>query len=105
MQIKAYIQRVNIELIVWPTALLLLFFMDPHQDSKATFCLLKRMGIPWCPGCGLGHSISFFLHGEWRASLKSHPLGPFAILILLYRTFQLARLQWQSFAEPKNHYT
>ncbi|WP_410682405.1 DUF2752 domain-containing protein [Chitinophaga filiformis] len=105
MQIKAYIQHVNIELMIWPAALSLLFFMDPHQASNASCCMLKRMGIPWCPGCGLGHSIHFLLHGEWRTCLKNHPLGPFAVLILTYRTFQLARLQWQSFAELKNHYT
>ncbi|WP_410688354.1 DUF2752 domain-containing protein [Chitinophaga filiformis] len=105
MQIKAYIQHINIELIMWPTALLLLFFMHPSPTGEASLCILKRIGIPWCPGCGLGHSIHYLLHGEWRASLKSHPLGPFALLILTYRTFQLARLQWQSFAELKNHYT
>ncbi|PWV53973.1 uncharacterized protein DUF2752 [Chitinophaga sp. S165] len=101
MQIKAYIQRINIELIMWPAALLLLFFMDPGQHNGESFCLLKRLEIPWCPGCGLGHSINFLLHGEWSASLKSHPLGPFAVIILTYRTFQLAKLQWQSFAELK----
>ena len=105
MQIKAYIQRVNIELIVWPTALMLLFLMDPHQHNGESLCMLKRMKLPWCPGCGLGHSISFLLHGKWNAALKSHPLGPFAVLILTYRTIQLAKLQWQSFAELKNHYT
>jgi hypothetical protein len=93
------------ELIIWPTALTLLFFMDPHAVNGQTLCLVKKIGLTWCPGCGLGHSISFFLHGEWRASLKSHPLGPFAIVVLAYRTFELARLQWQSFAKLKNHYT
>lgn len=105
MQIKAYIQRIHIELIVWPTAFVLLYFMDPAQNNGLSFCILKQVGIPWCPGCGLGHSISFLLHGEWRAALKNHPLGPFAIVVLTYRTYQLIRLQWQSFAELKNHYT
>jgi hypothetical protein len=104
MQIKAYIQCINYELIIWPAALILLFVMNPHCDNGPGFCLLKRLGIPWCPGCGLGHSVSFLLHGEWKEAFKSHFLGPFALIMLVYRTFQLARLQWQSFAELKNHY-
>jgi hypothetical protein len=104
MQIKAYIQRINIELIIWPVAFILLFLMDTHAPDRQSLCFLKRLGIPWCPGCGLGHSIHFLLHGEWKASLKSHPLGPFAVIILMYRTFQLAKLQWASFMELKNHY-
>ncbi|ACU58148.1 hypothetical protein Cpin_0650 [Chitinophaga pinensis DSM 2588] len=105
MQIKAYIQRLNFELFVWPTALILLYIMDPHNNNGPGFCVFKRIGVPWCPGCGLGHSISFLLHGEWKAAFQSHFLGPFALLILVYRTIQLGRLQWQSFAELKNHYT
>lgn len=63
---------------------------------------MKWLGAPCCPGCGLGHSISYMLHGNWQAAFKSHPLGPFAIIILLYRTFQLGRLY---IMKPKNHYT
>ncbi|MBW8686013.1 DUF2752 domain-containing protein [Chitinophaga rhizophila] len=105
MSVKAYIQRINYELIIWPTALILLFLMDPYSDNGPGFCMLKRIGITWCPGCGMGHSISFLLHGQWKASLQAHFLGPFALPLLTYRIFQLGRAQWQSFAELKNHYT
>jgi hypothetical protein len=105
MQIKAYIQRIHIELFIWIMALLLLYFMNPWQHNGFSFCLLKQLGVTWCPGCGLGHSISFLLHGEWKASINRHPLGPFAVIVLIFRIIQLARLQWQSFAELKNHYT
>lgn len=101
MPIKAYIQRINIELLVWPTALLLLYFMDPHRHGEHSLCILKRIGLAFCPGCGLGHAISFLLHGQWSDSQKAHPLGPFAILVLGYRIVQLVRSQWQSFAELK----
>lgn len=105
MQIKAYIQRIHIELFIWPVALVLLFLMDPHASGDFSLCPLSYLHIRWCPGCGLGHSISFVLHGEWKASLKSHPLGPFAVIILLYRTYQLGQLQIQSFSELKKRLT
>ena len=105
MRFKKYLQRVNIELLVWPTALILLYFMDPLGPIGQSFCLLKRIGIPWCPGCGLGHGIHYLLHGEWKSAFKSHPLAPFALGMLIYRTIQLGRIQWQSLSELKNHYT
>lgn len=75
--------------------------MDP-AGSGQSFCLLKRMDITWCPGCGLGHSINYLLHGQWRASLESHPLGAFATAVLVYRIWQLGRQQLQTFSELKN---
>lgn len=99
MQIKIYIQHLNIEVFIWPVALVLLYFMDPDTPGNQSFCLLKHLGIPWCPGCGIGHSINYLLHGQWMAALKSHPLGPFAVIILLYRTIQLGRSQIQTFSE------
>jgi hypothetical protein len=102
MQIKSYIQRINIELFIWPAALVLLYFMDPHTTHAFSLCPLKYLGVTWCPGCGLGHSISFLMHGEWKASFHSHPLGAFAIIILIYRTLQLGL---QSFTELKQSHT
>ncbi|MVT42531.1 DUF2752 domain-containing protein [Chitinophaga oryziterrae] len=105
MQIKRYIQHVHIELFIWPTALVLLYFMNPQASGAQSFCLLKHLGIPWCPGCGMGHSINYLLHGQWIASFKNHPLGPFAVCMLTYRTFQLGKLQVQSISELKNNIT
>jgi hypothetical protein len=92
-------QRIQLELLIWPIALVLLFLMNPDPANTQSFCLFKRLGLPWCPGCGLGHSIHYLLHGQWKASFHSHPLGPFAVLVLLHRTLQLAR---QQFIQPKN---
>jgi len=47
------------------------------------------MGITWCPGCGLGHSIAFLLHGDLRNSFHAHWLGVPALIIILYRIFDL----------------
>ena len=99
MHIKAYIQHIHFELLVWPLALLALYFMGTGES----LCLLKRAGISWCPGCGLGHSVHHLLHGEWKAALQSHWLGPFAVAMLGYRTWQLGRLQLRTFNELRNN--
>ncbi|MFS8082478.1 MAG: DUF2752 domain-containing protein, partial [Ginsengibacter sp.] len=73
------------------SAIILLFLFDPSQQSHYSFCLFKNLGIKFCPGCGLGHSISWLLHGDLNASLKSHPLGIIALPVILYRIFKLAK--------------
>jgi len=78
------------EVIIWTSALLLLALMSP-VDGHSSLCPFKALGIPFCPGCGLGHSISWLLHGEPIASFHAHPLGWFAVLILLYRIVTLIR--------------
>lgn len=76
------------EACVWLGGLLALACLDPN-DNGASLCLFHFFGIDACPGCGLGHSISFFLRGEWSSALAAHPLGPVAVLILLGRVLRL----------------
>lgn len=49
------------------------------------------MGISWCPGCGLGHSIAYLFRGDLRNSFHEHWLGVPAVFIILYRIYSLAR--------------
>lgn len=100
----AYIKRFNTELLVWPFAMIALYLMDPH-GSGPSLCPLKWLGFPWCPGCGLGHSIHYLLHGDWAASWKSHPLGLFALGVLAYRTFDLGKQQIRIFYHLKDNPT
>ena len=80
------------ELAFWITALLLLAFMDPGSSTHYSFCIFKFIGIKFCPGCGLGHSISYLFHGEWRASFAAHPLGIFAVVVIAFRIYKLSML-------------
>jgi len=80
------------ELTAWTSALVLLALMDPATDSHYSFCMFKFIGISYCPGCGLGHSISFLFHGNLRESLSAHPLGIFAVLVILFRIYKLSSL-------------
>jgi hypothetical protein len=70
----------------------MLAFMNPGTDPHYSFCFFKFLGIHFCPGCGIGHSISYLFHGNISASLSAHPLGIFAVVIILSRIYKLSSL-------------
>jgi hypothetical protein len=82
--------RVNLEALIWLAALILLAFHDPTA-SHYSLCPLNNLGFEFCPGCGLGHSISYLFRGEIIQSLEAHPLGIFAVVLLSYRIVSLFR--------------
>jgi len=94
--IKAFFRN-YFELTFWIAALIALGMSDPTMASHYTLCPLKLMGITWCPGCGLGHSIAFLLHGDVRNSFHAHWLGIPALLIILYRIVDLVRQRTADF--------
>jgi TM2 domain-containing membrane protein YozV len=57
-------------------------------NPNFSLCPLKNIGIN-CPGCGLGRSISYALHGNFKQSLNTHPVGIPAIVILVHRILSL----------------
>ncbi|MEO8962248.1 MAG: DUF2752 domain-containing protein [Ginsengibacter sp.] len=77
------------ELMAWLVALVLLSFMNT-TGTHYSLCIFKLIGIEICPGCGIGHSINYLLHGDIQKSFYTHPLGMFAIPVILYRIFQLS---------------
>jgi len=81
------------ELAFWIAALIALAIANPTDQSHFSLCPLKLMGITWCPGCGLGHSISFLFHGDIKNSFHSHWLGIPALGMILYRIYVLARMR------------
>ena len=90
------------ELTFWIVSLTLLAIMEPGTDPHYSFCVFKILGIKFCPGCGLGHSISYLFHGNLQASFSSHPLGIFAVIIILFRIYKL--LQLHVFSKKINIY-
>ncbi|MDP3444674.1 MAG: DUF2752 domain-containing protein [Ignavibacteria bacterium] len=80
--------RFNLEAFIWLMSLILLAFMNP-ENTQATFCVWHYVGFDSCLGCGLGHSISAAFHGHWVQSFEFHPLGIFAIIVLLFRAISL----------------
>ena len=81
------------ELAFWIASLVVLSLMNPSTDAHYSLCFFKLLGLDFCPGCGLGHSISFLFHGNLQASVSAHPLGIFALTIILFRIYKLASLQ------------
>jgi hypothetical protein len=81
------------ELVFWITALISLALTDPINQAHFTLCPLKLLGIKWCPGCGLGHSISFLFHGDLKNSFHAHWLGVPAVIIILRRIYILGRIR------------
>ncbi|MBI5326407.1 MAG: DUF2752 domain-containing protein [Ignavibacteriae bacterium] len=81
----------NTELFFWVIALVYLSLLNVETHQYFSFCPFHILGLDWCPGCGLGRSISFLLHGSIYQSFQTHWLGPFAFSIILIRIYQLIR--------------
>jgi hypothetical protein len=77
------------ELTFWIVALTCLAFTNPAGESHFSLCPLKWMGITRCPGCGLGHAISYLFRGDIKSSFHAHWLGIPVLAVLLYRIYTL----------------
>lgn len=85
----------NLELLCWLLALIALLFLDP-LTAHFSLCPFKNLGIGFCPGCGIGHSIHYALFLDLKSSLHAHPLGIAATGIIINRIYHLIKLN-------KNH--
>jgi hypothetical protein len=77
----------HFELIVWITAIIVLFFLP--ETPGPSLCVFKAIGFNRCPGCGIGHSMHDALHFQFSASWNHHPMGILAVLIIFMRIKQL----------------
>ncbi len=86
---KAYYKKYDgmWEAAFWLSGFIFLALIDP-SGAHLSICPLHYLEV-YCPGCGLGRSISYLLHGEVLASFQTHPLGVVATLILGHRTLRL----------------
>jgi len=81
--------RKYFEALVFSIGLLLLALMDPAATKGPSLCLFDQLGVPFCPGEGLGHSIAYVFRGEIHKSLKANVLGPISILVISGRILYL----------------
>jgi hypothetical protein len=79
------------EALAWLTGLVGLSLYFPENSEHIILCPLRNLGFTFCPGCGLGRSITLFFHGNILESLSTHPLGIFAVIILSYRIIALTK--------------
>ena len=87
IRLKYDFRMAHLEAYFWLAALVSMAFTTPTHDTHFTFCIFKLLGIDFCPGCGLGHSIIFLFHGDFKDSWESHPLAILAVAVLLHRIF------------------
>ncbi|HEX5552637.1 MAG TPA: DUF2752 domain-containing protein [Chitinophagaceae bacterium] len=83
------LKKIPLELLFWTSALVLLGITDPTTPHYS-ICVFRLLGWHHCPGCGLGHAIAFLLRGDIADSWRSHPLGGFALVVILHRIVVLS---------------
>lgn len=91
----ARLRRVPLEAVVWTGALAVLAGTDPSAPPLLDLCGFRILGLPFCPGCGLGHAVAHTLDGNLAAAFAAHPLGPFAACTLAGRSLHLVRESWR----------
>ena len=67
----------------------LMAVMNPYTTSGFTLCLFENVGITFCPGEGLGHSIAFLVRGEYTSAIEANFMGPAAMVIIFARILYL----------------
>jgi len=82
---------IGLEAGIWIGALLYLAFLHNPAENHFTICPINNLGYDFCPGCGLGNSISRIFEGEIYNSFLSHPLGLLALTVLIIRIIQLIK--------------
>ncbi|MBB5437128.1 hypothetical protein HDC92_000796 [Pedobacter sp. AK017] len=88
------LKHIPFELIFWIGAMILLATANPDKHGDAqhfTLCPLANMGFSWCPGCGIGRSITQVFHGNFTESFAHHWFGVPALLIICWRIGVLIR--------------
>lgn len=80
----------HLEWIVFGAGLILLGLMSP-ENAGVSFCFFDFIGIDFCPGEGLGHSISYTFRGDFSSAIKAHFAGPATVIILSSRIIYVWR--------------
>lgn len=88
-KIKNILKLIDIENLFWIAGLVFLAFIEPNSNKCFSICPIKNLGFHFCPGCGLGQSISLIFHGRIIDSFYVHPLGFFALVVIILRIFKL----------------
>ncbi|HEY9487679.1 MAG TPA: DUF2752 domain-containing protein [Chryseosolibacter sp.] len=91
-------KRIPWEGLIWATGLIMLACADTGLQHF-TLCPLENAGWNFCPGCGLGGSITLFFHGRLVESFLLHPLGIFAVFTLSFRIIILTKHYFQDYGK------
>ena len=95
---KKFWSLIGFEALVWILGIAYLLFIHIPGDTHFTICPLSNLGFEFCPGCGLGNSISYLFKGDFISSFHSHPLGIFAIIIITFRIYTIIKNNRRKYA-------
>ncbi len=95
--VKRYYNKITqnrwLEIIIWVSGLIYLASLNPYECGHFTICPFNYIGdvigLHFCPGCGVGNSITHLFHGNISESFNTHPLGMFALLVISTRIISL----------------
>ena len=96
--VSRIMKLIGLEAAIWILGLVYLIFINNPQSIHFTVCPFANLGIDFCPGCGLGNSISFLFIGDFVSSFQSHPLGVFALIIIISRLISIIKNNWRRYA-------
>jgi len=96
-----FLKLVEWEAVLWFAGLIFLLFINPYQTQQFSLCPFHNLGISFCPGCGLGRSISFLYHGDILHSIQTHPLGILAIVLISGRIIKLSQKMYYKIQKQK----
>jgi len=91
MKLKKIWSLIGFEALAWILGLVYLLLVHFPRESHFTICPLSNLGFEFCPGCGLGNSISYIFKGDFINSFHSHPLGILALIIITFRIFTIIK--------------
>ena len=81
-------KRRNIRLLILTSAVLCVLCVYWAVAGRIQLCLFRLMtGLP-CPGCGLTHAALALCRGEWKESLRYHPLLLPVLFVLFTALFR-----------------
>ena len=89
-RLKILLFAFPLEGYIWIASIIFLALVNAGS-THFTICPFHNLGIDFCPGCGLGRSIHYFINFEFTKSFNTHPLGGVALIILLHRVFMLMK--------------
>jgi hypothetical protein len=95
---KKFWSLIGFEALVWILGLTYLLLIHIPGETHFTICPLANLGFKFCPGCGLGNSISYLFKGDFISSFHSHPLGIFALIIITFRIFTIIKNNRRKYA-------
>lgn len=79
----------HFEWIAFSLGLTAMAVMNPYIENGISWCLFESLGITFCPGNGLGHSIALLFRGDYIRAIEANFMGPVAVAVIVLRVLYL----------------